>query len=645
MIRNKFSTLILALLIASQMTFAVSAAPLSAPENQYYVATTGNDNHAGTENAPWKTVKKAVNSAMPGDTIYLRGGQYEGLKGGWVFANSGSETAPITLTNYPGEQSVLKITTASEIDHNLFRCSRNPSQPTSWQTPKADYIRIIGTDVPQHLLSNGIISSKGIVMVGIEGEQSSAIIASDCDHWEVAGVDFIEVAYGIFTQKNNWHLPEEHSTDHWYVHNNRVYNYYRESGLQFDGNYNLIENNDIYKVSNRLDTPYGCQMLNLLGNNNVVRGNTLSRLGSNAECSGILFEWDISDANLIENNTITDVTVGVSFQGGDSNLIQNNVIIAASNTTKPGVLVGSYNNQITWPCDDYINSGSSAEALLPPNNPSHPDYPYYYNPHNCHSMNNRIQNNLILGFNMPWNMYPVQESSNIFSNNSTLGVTYILRANPTPALNDTVVNFKVIFSKDVNGVDQSDFNLTTTGVTGAAITTVTPVSASVYTVTVNTGSGNGTIRLDVPNTASISDMSGNSLSGLPFSTGETYTITKALPDLIVTNVVLDPPTPSSGETIKVVITIKNQGGPTGLTTIYRDVYIGVDPSTLINPATGCPTPGNYFRLDTYINLDSGQSDTKTVSITGGLNNGAHQLWVYVDSRCLVNEVGEVNNGQ
>ncbi len=223
-------------------------------------------------------------------------------------------------------------------------------------------------------------------------------------------------------------------------------------------------------------------------------------------------------------------------------------------------------------------------------------------------------------------------------------VSAITRASPSPT-SAASVDFTVTFSEYVKNVDPGDFSLSKTGViTGESITNVSG-SGSTRTVTVNTGSGNGTIRLDVPNTASISDMSGNSLSGLPFSTGQTYTITKALPDLIVTNVVLDPPTPSSGETFKVIITIKNQGGPTGLTTIYRDVYIGVDPLTLINPATGCPTPGNYFRLDTYINLDSGQSDTKTVSITGGLNNGAHQLWVYVDSRCLVHEVGEVNNGQ
>jgi hypothetical protein len=230
--------------------------------------------------------------------------------------------------------------------------------------------------------------------------------------------------------------------------------------------------------------------------------------------------------------------------------------------------------------------------------------------------------------------------------NPAPAITSITRSSTSPT-SLASVNFTVTFSEDVTGVDAngSDFSLTTTGVTGASITGVTPVSASVYTVAVNTGYRSGSIRLDVPNTATISDFVGNPLNGLPFSTGESYAITKPSPDLIITNVVLDPPNPTINETFNVIITINNQGGATGPATIYRDVYIGVDPLTLINPMTGCPSSGSYFRFDTFANLGPGQSDTKAVSITGGLPKGNYQLWVYVDSRCLVYEAGEVNNGQ
>ena len=238
------------------------------PTNAYYVSISGNDINPGTLSKPWKTIKKAMNTLRAGDTLVIRGGQYNGVTAGWYFKNSGKGTQPITITNFPGEQVVFKMTTVTNSGNYIFKCT-----PTSSVTPKADYIRIIGSDVSPRQLSNGVISKKGIVMQGLVGEQAAAIMSIDCDYWEVAGVDFVDVAYGIFTRKIN---NGKNSADNWNVHDNRVYGYYRESGMQFNGNSNRIENNEIYKVSNRLDTTYGCQLLNLLGNRNVVRGNILS---------------------------------------------------------------------------------------------------------------------------------------------------------------------------------------------------------------------------------------------------------------------------------------------------------------------------------------------------------------------------------
>jgi hypothetical protein len=49
---------------------------------------------------------------------------------------------------------------------------------------------------------------------------------------------------------------------------------------------------------------------------------------------------------------------------------------------------------------------------------------------------------------------------------------------------------------------------------------------STRTVTVNTGAGNGTLGLRVPVEATISDLAGNPMGGLPFNSGESYTILK-----------------------------------------------------------------------------------------------------------------------
>ncbi|HNA88654.1 MAG TPA: Ig-like domain-containing protein [Anaerolineales bacterium] len=108
--------------------------------------------------------------------------------------------------------------------------------------------------------------------------------------------------------------------------------------------------------------------------------------------------------------------------------------------------------------------------------------------------------------------------------NTAPNVSSITRVNANPTSASTV-DFTVTFTESVTGVDASDFSLTTTGVTGASITNVTG-TGSTRTVSVNTGSGNGTIRLDKVFNATIADLTGNAINGVPFTSGESYTVDK-----------------------------------------------------------------------------------------------------------------------
>lgn len=108
-------------------------------------------------------------------------------------------------------------------------------------------------------------------------------------------------------------------------------------------------------------------------------------------------------------------------------------------------------------------------------------------------------------------------------------------ANPTKA---ATVSFTVTFSEPVTGVDVlapfHDFRLVaSSGITGASLASVTPVSETTYTVSANTGSGNGTIRLDLIDDDSILNAKGQPLGGPGagngnFSAGELYTINKSI---------------------------------------------------------------------------------------------------------------------
>ncbi|HEX5837999.1 MAG TPA: right-handed parallel beta-helix repeat-containing protein, partial [Anaerolineales bacterium] len=96
-------------------------------------------------------------------------------------------------------------------------------------------------------------------------------------------------------------------------------------------------------------------------------------------------------------------------------------------------------------------------------------------------------------------------------------VSSIVRADANPT-SVASVDFTVTFSANVTGVDSGDFELSTSGISGASITGVSG-SGNIYTVSVNTGTTNGTIRLDIPAQTDIADPIGNSLTNLPFTGG------------------------------------------------------------------------------------------------------------------------------
>ncbi|MBI5933758.1 MAG: DNRLRE domain-containing protein [Chloroflexi bacterium] len=98
------------------------------------------------------------------------------------------------------------------------------------------------------------------------------------------------------------------------------------------------------------------------------------------------------------------------------------------------------------------------------------------------------------------------------------------RVHPNPTARVSV-QFTVTFSENVTGVGKADFLLTKTGaITGHSITTVSG-SGKTYTVTVDTGTGDGTLRLDVKNDGTIINATGVPLEAA-FASGETYTVTK-----------------------------------------------------------------------------------------------------------------------
>jgi len=107
-------------------------------------------------------------------------------------------------------------------------------------------------------------------------------------------------------------------------------------------------------------------------------------------------------------------------------------------------------------------------------------------------------------------------------------VVSIVRADPDPlAVDNQVARFTVTFSQSVTGVGSDDFSFTTTGtIAGESITNVGG-SGTTWTITIDSGTGTGTIRLDLIDNDTIQNTQSSYLGGVgagngDFTSGQVY---------------------------------------------------------------------------------------------------------------------------
>ena len=188
-------------------------------------------------------------------------------------------------------------------------------------------------------------------------------------------------------------------------------------------------------------------------------------------------------------------------------------------------------------------------------------------------------------------------------------VSSIVRAGSDPT-NAASVDFTVTFSEDVTGVGTGDFVIDTAtvpGVTGASVTGVTG-SGSVFILSVDTGTGDGSLSIDFDANGDtldpgVTDAASN-VSGplVDFTTGETYTIDKTLPTVV---------------SIATVGTTTTNAASVDFTVTFSETVTGVDAGDfVIDTAT---TPGVTGASVTGV---SGSGTVFTVSVATGTGDGS-----------------------
>lgn len=172
-----------------------------------------------------------------------------------------------------------------------------------------------------------------------------------------------------------------------------------------------------------------------------------------------------------------------------------------------------------------------------------------------------------------------------------------LGTNPTNAAS---VTFNVVFSEAVTGVDTGDFSLTVSGITGASVSSVSG-SGNQYSVTVSTGSGSGSIRLDALNNGSIIDLALNSLNS-GFTSGESYTIDKTPP--VLQSISRASGTPTNAASVSFTLVFSEAINIAGLNTSDFSVSAPGLSGWYIS-AVNIVGPANVFNVTIYTGTGSG----------------------------------------
>ncbi|WP_336077624.1 right-handed parallel beta-helix repeat-containing protein [Paenibacillus sp. 203] len=130
----------------------------SAAGTEYYVATSGSDSNAGTNDAPWKTLQHAADVAPAGSTVYVRGGVYnQKLK---ITRSGSASQGPIVFTNYGTESAI--------IDGSGLPVSGNEGLI---ELADVNYVTVQGFEI-----RNFTTASKNVVPVGIYVHGSGGFI-------------------------------------------------------------------------------------------------------------------------------------------------------------------------------------------------------------------------------------------------------------------------------------------------------------------------------------------------------------------------------------------------------------------------------------------------------------------------------------
>mgnify|MGYP001431320176 CR=1 FL=1 len=191
------------------------------------------------------------------------------------------------------------------------------------------------------------------------------------------------------------------------------------------------------------------------------------------------------------------------------------------------------------------------------------------------------------------NPAPAAGPSATFTVTAQATITSITRTGGAQT-NAAVVSWNITFSSAVSGLSNSNLSITIGGLSGASLGTVSG-SGTAWTATANTGSGNGTIRMDVNNDNGVTP----GIANVPYTSGEVYTVDKTAPS-VISIVRASAVNPTNASSVSFTVT-------------FSESVVGVTSGAFTLDTTGVSSPS--------ISSFSGSGASYTVSVNTGTGDG------------------------
>ena len=311
-------------------TLFVSATQVVNAAGVYYVAINGDDNNPGTEASPWRTITRAANTMVAGDTVYVRAGTYHERV---MPANSGTPGNFISYKRYGTDTVTIDGTGVPVLDLGYLS---DPAKENGLFDIRKSYIKVDGFRIWNSDFAGVMVNTD---LGGLAGAELSNIYIENCD-----------------IQNNASSGMSLYKTDGLYILNNYFENNQTMAGLpqqrqetcsllgctNFEVSNNTFYNNGM----ETLDCKVGCSYGKIFGND--ISGHISSGIYLDA--------WDAYEHDIeIYNNRIHDstnsgargISLGVENYGTLEDItVYNNIIY---NNPALGITTTWYSN---GPMDD-----------------------------------------------------------------------------------------------------------------------------------------------------------------------------------------------------------------------------------------------------------------------------------------------------